>query len=578
VTPEVPAPDVPTLVDWEYWHNVWPGGRVLLTRGNAADGYPRPLTPLTQDLVLTFENAGVHDFLAESLRVSAPGGPRPPFWMALWGYVVVDADMHAALGAAMPGNSRRATYQRYMGLLPDPDQPEPVPPLLARLRSAPGRLAVTARMINEGRRAQRRIDRQLAAIRGMRRESAEPTEADLAGWIDDLEAIHPAAWQTLLIGAGIAGTSFTVTSTLLRWATHGTAGDLANRLHVGVGGNESAEMGHLMRRLAAHANARPALATALTDGAGPGRLRELDGDFGALLDQALERFGFHAAPELELAQPTWRQDPQQLLALVARELTRPAGGADTAAATRATAEAELRRIGFLRRLPIALALRGSRHMMGVRENSKAPAVLVFDELRRVLEAAGPLLAARGELATPADAVLLRYEELKALLRGATGPGLDVLAERQRQLARCAEVTLPDLFEAQPGWVGLPGTDAIRARGMLPPEAVAADATVITGVAASPGQAKGTVRVLTDPFDDFEVGDILVARTVDPGWAAVLASAGGIVLDLGGPMSHGAMVARELGVPCVVGTKIGSTRLLTGMTVTVDGSLGEVQLD
>ena len=99
---------------------------------------------------------------------------------------------------------------------------------------------------------------------------------------------------------------------------------------------------------------------------------------------------------------------------------------------------------------IALALRASRHMMGVRENSKTPAVLIFDELRRVLEFAGPLLVARGSLADPKDAVYLCYEELKGLLGGAAGPSLAELADRKAQLARCGAVQLPDLVEAEPG--------------------------------------------------------------------------------------------------------------------------------
>jgi pyruvate,water dikinase len=516
--------------------------------------------------------------LEKTLKVNKPGRPRPPFWLSLRGYVVVDADMHADLGAAMPGNSRRATMQRYMGLQPDPDQIDPPLPWRQQLRTAPHRAIVTARMINEGRRAQRRIDDQLAAIRAMRRDPAGLTEAELLAWTLELEAIHAPAWHTLLIGAGIAGTAFTFTSTLLRWATGAPAGDLANRLHVGVGNNESAEMGHTVRRLADRAKSRPDVAALVAAGASLAEVSAADPSLGRLLDAALERFGFHTSPELELAQPTWRQDPQQLLSLVAREMTRADGGAETATSTRIAAEADVRAFGLLRRLPIQLALRGSRHMMGVRENSKTPAVLVFDELRRVLERAGPLLTARGALTEPRDALFLRYDELKALLGGAAGPSLAELEERKRQHARCSTIVLPDLFEADLGWIGLPSAEAIRLRGMLPPVAADSDALVIHGVAASPGRVTATVRVLDDPFDDFEVGDVLVTRTVDPGWAAVLASAGGIVLDLGGPMSHGAMVARELGVPCVVGTKIGSSRLVDGMTVTVDGSLGEVLIN
>ena len=97
------------------------------------------------------------------------------------------------------------------------------------------------------------------------------------------------------------------------------------------------------------------------------------------------------------------------------------------------------------------------------------------------------------------------------------------------------------------------------------------------MAASPGRVTATARVLLDPFDDFEPGDIVFAKTVDPGWAPVLSCAGAVVLDIGGVMSHGAVVARELGIPCVVNVKAGTEVVRTGATVTVDGSTGEVLL-
>ncbi|HEY1967098.1 MAG TPA: PEP-utilizing enzyme, partial [Pseudonocardia sp.] len=101
---------------------------------------------------------------------------------------------------------------------------------------------------------------------------------------------------------------------------------------------------------------------------------------------------------------------------------------------------------------------------------------------------------------------------------------------------------------------------------------------LTGTAASSGRVTGTARVMDDPLDDFEPGDILIAKTVDPGWSAALSCAGAVVLDIGGGLSHGAVVARELGIPCVVNVKAGTTAIRDGSAVTVDGSTGEVFLE
>jgi pyruvate,water dikinase len=89
------------------------------------------------------------------------------------------------------------------------------------------------------------------------------------------------------------------------------------------------------------------------------------------------------------------------------------------------------------------------------------------------------------------------------------------------------------------------------------------------------------RVIDDPTgpdsDDFAPGEVLVASTVDPGWAPLLAVAGAVVLDIGGELSHGAMVARELGIPCVVNVKSGTRLIESGDVVCVDGSDGTVSV-
>jgi pyruvate,water dikinase len=86
-----------------------------------------------------------------------------------------------------------------------------------------------------------------------------------------------------------------------------------------------------------------------------------------------------------------------------------------------------------------------------------------------------------------------------------------------------------------------------------------------------------VRVIVDPgdTDDFEPGEVLVCRATDPSWAALFYLASAVVIDIGGDMSHGAIVARELGLPAVVNTGDGTTRLCTGDRVRVDGSAGTV---
>jgi pyruvate,water dikinase len=259
------------------------------------------------------------------------------------------------------------------------------------------------------------------------------------------------------------------------------------------------------------------------------------------------------------------------------ELHRPEH-ADNADGIRRAAEAELgRRLGPVRRRVVNGLLAKSRRFMAIRENGKTPIVHVFDDTRRLLAAVTPALVDAGVLGGPADIHFIRYQELRRVLRADPGPGVAELERRRQAHARCLGLDLPELVEAGPGWLRSLDDAFFAQRGLLPPAASDTITDVLTGMAVSPGRVTAAARVLLDPFDDFEPGDILVAKTVDPGWAPVLSCAGAVVLDIGGVMSHGAVVARELGIPCVVNVKAGTDVVRTGATITVDGSTGEVLL-
>ena len=103
--------------------------------------------------------------------------------------------------------------------------------------------------------------------------------------------------------------------------------------------------------------------------------------------------------------------------------------------------------------------------------------------------------------------------------------------------------------------------------------------VLTGVASSAGKVTGTARVLFGPedFNKMKRGDVLVAVTTTPAWTPLFALASAIVTDLGGPLSHSSIVAREYGIPAVVSTGSGTRRIRDGQTITVDGSAGTVTL-
>ena len=145
---------------------------------------------------------------------------------------------------------------------------------------------------------------------------------------------------------------------------------------------------------------------------------------------------------------------------------------------------------------------------------------------------------------------------------------ELVARRRERRAEYEQLRI------ESNWKGTP--TAVRVQ----PVAAGADRelTAVNGLGVSAGVVEGIVRVVTDPaFADVEPGDVLVSSTTDPSWSSIMFISSALVVDIGGPLSHAAVVARELGVPCVVNTRDGTERLRTGDRVRVDGGTGTVEI-
>ncbi|HEV2659475.1 MAG TPA: PEP-utilizing enzyme, partial [Ktedonobacteraceae bacterium] len=111
------------------------------------------------------------------------------------------------------------------------------------------------------------------------------------------------------------------------------------------------------------------------------------------------------------------------------------------------------------------------------------------------------------------------------------------------------------------------------------QAVESAAKTLRGTPASSGVVSGKARVILDPNGaQLEPGEILVAPSTDPGWTPLFLTAGGLIMEMGGAISHGAVVAREYGIPAIVGVPGATERIATGQYVTVDGTTGIVSLE
>ena len=280
------------------------------------------------------------------------------------------------------------------------------------------------------------------------------------------------------------------------------------------------------------------------------------------VDEVVARHGYHGPDEGQVTSWSWREDRAPLLALLERYRTMGTARASAAREDRAAAEARL--LGALprgQRLQARAVLRFVDTYLPLREVGKAAFLQCIDVGRHAAHAAGRHLVAAGRLGAVDDVRFLTVDELVA---GQVDP--EVVERRRARREELLAVDLPDSF------VGIPEAWP-RTAGPTDAEA----GTVVRGLAASGGRHKGVARLVQDPhdYDKLGDGDVLLCELTDPGWTPLFAVAGAAVIDIGGPLSHGAIVARELGIPCVIGTGDGTQRIADGTVVEVDGDRGEV---
>jgi len=298
--------------------------------------------------------------------------------------------------------------------------------------------------------------------------------------------------------------------------------------------------------------------------------------------------------EFDLGRKRWREDPtpvmQSLISYMKIDLAEAAPDAVFArgASIAQTAVKELKvRLRAVKggwwKAPLAgwLAQR-ARELAGLREMPKFTIVRIFGEIRTALLAAGRAWAAEGWLEQAEDIAFLRFAELDRLGKAAAGMAGEPQEEGGAELAKA-------------GWKKLVAERrAVYAREQQrrqAPRLLMGDGTavyegvggygkdgdkVLLGSPVSPGQVEGTVHIVLDPFGAQLVpGEILVCPGTDPAWTPLFLAAGGLVMEVGGLMTHGSVVAREYGIPAVVGVGQATLRLQTGMRVRVDGSAGTV---
>ncbi|MDO5681717.1 MAG: PEP/pyruvate-binding domain-containing protein [Propionibacteriaceae bacterium] len=301
------------------------------------------------------------------------------------------------------------------------------------------------------------------------------------------------------------------------------------------------------------------LAAAFMAGTLPPRVQR---DIGAFLTA----YGMRGVAEIDLGAPRWRDDPTpvfQTLAgyVAAHDQPHPrALHAAGAAAAEQAIERLASAVGPLQARRVRIAAHSVRGMFGARETPKFTIIRCFGIFRDALDDSARELVAAGQLDNPADIYFLRFDELS---RAFTEDFREQIAARRT------------VHEAESRRTRIPRV--LVADGRALHEGLGANGDLI-GAGVSPGVTEGRVRVVHDPrHARLDRGDILVCRGTDPAWTPLFVTAGGLITEVGGMMTHGSVVARECGIPAIVGVDEATTRLTDGQRIRIDGTSGAIQL-
>jgi phosphohistidine swiveling domain-containing protein len=292
----------------------------------------------------------------------------------------------------------------------------------------------------------------------------------------------------------------------------------------------------------------------------------------------LYEYGSRCSNEYELGGLSWENRPDVPITFIERMRLQDESASPRAGNQRLKADREKVTAQMLEALAgnaeacqqLQLGLKAASVFLPARERAKTALIRVLHEARMALQELGRRMVKAGHLERQGEFTLLKHEEFPAFLDD-PAQWKDELIRRRRWIDMLAELEPPFIT------VGMPSPPSTWRKRRVEDLPAATPGEVFAGIGACPGSATGTARVIFDPADggDLEPGDILVTPATDPMWTPLFVSAAAVVVDVGAPLSHAAIVSRELGIPCVVSAPHASRRIPNGATITVDGTTGTV---
>jgi pyruvate,water dikinase len=562
----------------------------LWTRTNVGENFLDPITPLSATLWPTFFLLG----RLPSQEERAPGAPSLPllgerFYGRM--YVNEGAVIHGAMEMGVPTSLLDITWGTSGRGMRISDDTIHVSRIVRSILSAMNRVRKTAKEQTTQRPAMPKSPEQKQP-----RRSSKQLLAQIDIWVDEFQSMDMsrlddrALWDfiPLWIERGKALRSIMVTGALAGIAFYflerkvhkwtGQAGQ-ATVLVQALTGVYTAEVGPALWQMAQMLS-EAGLAEIVEEYPAEKALEELRerpdaqpflAEFGAFL----KRHGYRCPNDAELHNPRWAEQPAQVIEMLKNYLRLDEGANPLLIEQRRKHEREKAttrlktQINFLRRPLFNWLLKQSQDKTRVRDNNRSYVAKFLFPMRLLLTEFGRRWADRGWLTDPDDIFFLTLYEIGDII-SAENPFtlvtdlLTIIAARRAAFDYWHTISAPSALG--PGGVPLPDPQPAGA--------------YLQGLPASAGRIRGTARLVESIHEAATLvpGEILVTRATDPGWTPIFPLVSGLVLETGGLLSHGAIIAREYGVPAVINVPGALSHIKNGQTIEVDGASGRVYLD
>lgn len=552
------------------------------TRGNVSEVFPDPITPLnaTTGFLQNFED-GYRDAFVDS-KVWWPdiydGEVRFALLGLLGGYVYINMSYLRVFAVRVPGYTPDLLDLSYgvdSSAFPYVEEDWHVDPA----RTVEVQQWIDEEVLGDVDLADLDEDRQrVLATRAARPDLTTLTDAELVARI---RGFNPELRHLFRQHAYVTSkTGFTL-GAVVAMAEQAGHGDIAFEVVGGVGEVDSTGPTVALSDVAATVRRSPAVTAAFDEGLDGlhDRLQELGREAEetlAALDRARAEWGFRGQGEWELRCETWETDVRLPLALVDR-LRRGDVQADARgrmAATTATGDAAARKVR--ESLPEQEAagwdrtVAAARRWVRGRERTRTTSAMLLHEQRMTARELGRRAHEAGHLMAPLQVFQLLESGLDDWVAD-PGAWTAVLADREQTYLALYDYIPPFMVTGD-----VPDRETWQRRSARP-DVTTDSAAVLQGAAGSPGVVRGRARIVASPtdVDELAADDILVAATTDPAWTPLFLTSAGVVTEVGGIFSHGPIVCRELGTPCVVALEDACRRIPDGALIEVDGTAGTV---